>query len=150
MGSMTGIMGTLGTIGTVARYVTPLLSAGQKASSSNQDYKHAQEDAALKRQQNLLSYQKAETERLSKLRQSVAAQRALFGGRGVGVVAGSSEAVLDNLTSNADIKRQQNKADYDLTEASITQSLGQARQANLLEKQQLKQSALLGRIGDTF
>jgi hypothetical protein len=150
MGSMTGIMSALGTVGTVARYVTPLLSAGQKASSSNQDYKHAQQDAVLKRQQNLLSYQKAETDRLAKLRQSVAAHRAVFGGRGIGVVAGSSEAVLDNLTSNSDIKRQQNKADYDLTESSIAQSLGQMRQANLLEKQQLKQSALLSRVGDIF
>lgn len=150
MGSMTGIMSALGTVGTVARYVSPLLSAGQKASSSNQEYKQAQEDATLKRQQNLLNYQKAETDRLAKLRQSVAAQRAIFGGRGIGVVAGSSEAVLDNLTSNSDIKRQQNKADYDLTQTSITQSLGQARQANLLEKQQLKQSALLSRVGDIF
>ena len=150
MGSMTGIMSALGTVGTVARYVTPLLSAGQKASSSNQGYKQTQEDATLKRRQNLLSYQKAETDRLAKLRQSVAAQRAIFGGRGIGVVAGSSEAVLDNLTSNSDIKRQQNKADYDLTETSITQSLGQMRQANLLEKQQLKQSALLSRVGDIF
>lgn len=150
MGSMTGIMSALGTVGTVARYVTPLLSAGQKASSSNQDYKHAQQDAALKRQQNLLSYQKSETDRLAKLRQNLAAQRAAFGGQGIGVVAGSSEAVLDNLTSESDIARQQSKSSYDLTEKSISQSLGQQRQANLLEKQQLKQSALLGRLGDIF
>ncbi len=150
MGSMTGIMSALGTVGTVARYVTPLLSAGQKASSSNQDYKHAQQDATLKRQQNLLSYQKTETDRLAKLRQSLAAQRATFGGRGIGVIAGSSEAVLDGMTSESDIARQQNKSGYGLMEKSITQSLGQQRQANLLEKQQLKQSALLGRLGDIF
>jgi len=143
-------------MGTLSSVLTPIMSIGtvlggiQKVShgGSDGDLKQEQyaQNAAFQKQQNLIDFQNAETERRAKLRQLVSKQRAAFGGSGVRSGAGSSEAVLQGMFETSDIERQQNEAETNLANQKIDMGVDQQRRLNLLQKEQLKQKTLLSTL----
>ena len=147
-------MGTLSSIltplATAVSFAKPFIGALQKNDTLGATYQQSNADAALKKQQNLLTYQNAETDRLQRLRRALSTQQAKAGAQGVADGQGSGEAVLQGLNEASDITRQQNTADYNLTNRSIEQNTTQQQNINLLQRQQLRQNTALGLITDNF
>ena len=144
-------MGTLTSVlGTALQFAQPLIGGSQKDRSGDLAYQQAKEDATLKKKQNLLNYQSAESDRQQRLRRTLFSQRAISGSRGVGDSGGSADAVLQGLTEASDLEGQKNKSSFDLTNESIDVNLDQQRRVNLLRKQQQRQNISLGYLTDTF
>lgn len=154
MGSLSSVITPVINAGTalssVARFATPLLNAGNKESAGALSNVQAQQDAALKKQQNLLTYNNAETDRLQRLRRAISTQKAKAGAQGVGDDGGSSHAVLRGINELSDMSRQENQSSFHHTNNVIDQSLSHQRQINLLQRQQLQQSKALSFLTDNF
>ena len=147
MGTLTSIIKP---IATIAGFAKPFIGSAQRDSGYALAAQQAQQDAALKRQQNLLNYQSAETDRLQKLRRAIASQRARAGGQGIGDGQGSGEAVLQGINEASSIDQQQNKNNFDFANLGIGQNLNQQNNINLLQRQQLRQNTALGLLTDNF
>ncbi|HNQ92211.1 MAG TPA: hypothetical protein PKI93_04695 [Alphaproteobacteria bacterium] len=143
-------------MGTLTSVLTPILSIGsalsgaQRVSQDNREndlrLRQYEQNAALHKKQNLFDLQNAETERRTKLKKLISAQRAQFGSGGIRSGAGSSEAVLEGLFSDSDIERQQGEGDVALANQKINQGITQQRQLNLLQKEQLRQKTILNTL----
>lgn len=149
MGSLSSVIAPIASFG-----VNTALSAGKYILSNTDKINQAKElsirnkqieqNANLQKQQNLLSLQTKETDRMSKLRRAIATQRANFGSQGVGGVTGSADSVLQGINENSDIERQSNLAKANLDNQGIEQNARTQKQLNLLQKQQLQQKSALG------
>ncbi|MEK7801846.1 MAG: hypothetical protein AAB276_05270 [Pseudomonadota bacterium] len=154
MGSLSSVITPVLNAGTalssVARFATPLLKSGNKERSLVVSNAQAQQDAAFRKQQNLLTYNNAETDRLQRLRRALSTQQAKAGGQGIGNDGGSNNAVLQGINEVSDISRQENQSAFNQSNNSIDQSLSQQRQINLLQRQQLQHSKALSFLTDNF
>jgi hypothetical protein len=148
-------------MGSLSSVISPIVSVGAKAVTSAGSYvlsntgtinqvndinlknKQLKEDADLQRRKNLLALQEKETNRVSKLNQTLATQRANFGSQGVGSVTGSADAVIQGINEESDVERQNSQAKTDLDNQSVDQNYRHQRDLNLLQKQQLKQKSAL-------
>jgi hypothetical protein len=145
-------------MGSLSSVIAPIVSTGKYLMSntermrdidtSNIKAAQAAQNDALQKQANLLALQQKETDRLSKLRRSIATQRANFGSQGVGSVTGSADSVFQGINEASDIERQGNIKKTAMDNAIIDQNLKSQQQLNLLQKQQFKQKAALGVITD--
>jgi len=145
-------------MGSLSSVIAPIASAGKYFISNSERMRdidtnsikagQAAQSAVLQKQANLLSLQQKETDRLSKLRQTIATQRANFGSQGVGSVTGSADSVFQGIHESSDIERQGNIRKTTMDNAIIDQNLKSQQQLNLLQKQQFKQKAALGVITD--
>lgn len=140
MGSLTSLVTPLAAMG---KLVASGVEAAQSVNEINAKNRALAQNAALQKQANLLALQQKETDRLTKLQQATATQRAHFGSQGIGSATGSSEAVQQGIFESSDITRQQNAAKTALDNQTIDQSLASQQQMNLLQKQQVKQKAAL-------
>lgn len=147
MGALSSVASTLVS---AANFIMPAKQAADNAKEIDIRNRQAAQTAAAQKQKNLLELKNAETDRLTKFRRAVATQRANFGSQGVGSVTGSGESVLQGITENSDIVRQQNKSKATIDNAAIDRNLETQRQLNLLQKQQLKQKTALGYLTDLF
>lgn len=149
MGSLSSVIAPIASFG-----VSTALSAGKYIFSNtdkiNQSKelsvrnKQIEQNAKYQKQQNLLSLQTKETDRINKLRRAIATQRANFGAQGVGGVTGSADSVLQGINENSDIERQGNFAKTNLDNQGIDQNTRTQKQLNLLQKQQLQQKSAIG------
>jgi len=145
-------------MGSLSSVITPILSVGKIFSNNsarqrdikeiNIKNRQLEQNAVLQKQSNLLSLQQKESDRLSRLRRSISAQRANFAGQGIGSVTGSADSVLQGLNEESDIERQNNQSKSDLEARRIDDNYKGQRQLNLLQKQQLKQKSALSFITD--
>lgn len=143
MGTLSSVLSFGSAIGGV---MTKARSVSQSNSEADLKLRQYEQDAALRKKQNLLDLQNSETERRTKLKKLISAQRAQFGGSGVRSGEGSSEAVLGGLFSDSDMDRQDNETQYSLSNQSINQGVAQQRQLNLLQKEQLRQKTILNSL----
>lgn len=149
MGSLSSVIAPIASFG-----VNTALSAGKYIFSNTDKINQAKElsiknrqieqNAKLQKQQNLLSLQTKETERMNKLRRVLATQRANFGSQGVGGVTGSADSVYQGINENSDIERQGNITKTNLDNQGIDQNTRTQKQLNLLQKQQLQQKSAIG------
>ena len=152
MGTLSSVIAPLASFGANAalsagKYILSNKGKGSEAREIDFKNKQLEQNAALQKQQNLLSLQQKETERIAKLRRAVATQRANFSSQGVGSVTGSADSVLQGLNENSDIERQGNISKTNLDNTIIDQNYNSQRQLNLLQKQQLRQKSALGFLG---
>ena len=147
MGSFTSVLTPLVSMG-------KLIGSGMEAANNLQEVsaknKALAQNAVLQKQANLLALQQKETDRLTKLRQATATQRANFGAQGIGSATGSSDAVQQGIFELSDVTRQQNADKAALDNRIIDQSLAAQQQQNLLQKQQIKQKAALSALGSLW
>ena len=153
MGSLSSVIAPIAeigvkTIGTAGKYFVSNSDRLRDLDSANIKNAQLAQNAALQKQSNLLALQQKETDRLSRLRKSIASQRANFGSQGVGSVTGSADSVFQGLNEASDIERQNNQSKTSMDNAIIDQNLQNQTQLNLLQKQQLKQKAALGFVTD--
>lgn len=154
MGTLTSALAPVLSIGSTlagaVNFAQPFIQKSNKNAESDLALRQLEQNTVLQKKQNLLSLQAAETDRREKLKRLVSAQRAAFGGGGVRSGAGSSEAVLQGLSEDSDITRQQNESQMQLDNAALDQRLAQQRQVNLLQKKQLQQKTFLNAFTDLF
>lgn len=148
--ALTPIMQIGSAISSVASFSKPYVAQSQSNAQADLELKQLEQRTAQQKKQNLLDYQKAETVRRSKLHRLLSAQRAEFGGSGVGSGAGSGEAVLTGLSGDSDVERQFNEKEYLSDNQALDLRASQQRQMNLLQKQQLKNKTLLNSLTDIF
>ncbi|HRK98529.1 MAG TPA: hypothetical protein PLE43_08655 [Alphaproteobacteria bacterium] len=147
---MTPILQVGSTLSSVASFAKPFIAQSQKNDEADLSLKQYQQNIDLQKKQNLLDLKNAETDRRAKLKRILSAQRAEYGGSGIGVNAGSSEAVLQGLVEDSDIQRQNNDSSTSFSNQALDQKLAQQKQLNLLQKQQLKQKTFLSSFTDLF
>ncbi len=148
MGSLSSVVAPLASvgakaIGTIGSQI--IANQGRREERRELDRRNQQitDNAALQKQQNLLVYNQKESDRIARLRRSIATQRAQFAGQGIGVNGGSSEAVLDGIDSLSGIERQNNQDKTVLDNSIIDNNAAYQRDLNLLQKQQLRQKSNL-------
>ncbi|MDY0029488.1 MAG: hypothetical protein RBR86_06050 [Pseudobdellovibrionaceae bacterium] len=148
--ALTPIMQIGSAISSVASFSKPYVAQSQSNAQADLELKQLELRSEQQKKQNLLNYQQAETARRSRLQRLLSAQRAEFGGGGVGSGAGSGEAVLTGFAADSDIERQFNEKDYQLDNQTLDLRVAQQRQLNLLQKQQLKDKTFLNSLTDIF
>lgn len=141
MGALTSAVGTLVS---AANILMPMKNSGEATAAQN---RQLQQNAALQKQKNLLTLEQTESNRLAKLRKSIAAQRASMAGRGIEPTGGSADAVLQGLVDDSNAESQNSYAQTALDNARIDANLGSETQLNLLQKEQMKQKTALNSIG---
>lgn len=154
MGTLTSALAPVLSIGSTlagaVNFAQPFIHQSNKNTESDLALKNLEQTTALRKKQNLLDLQNAETDRRGRLKKMISAQRASFGGAGVGAGAGSGEAVLGGFSADSDIIRQQTESKTAMDNQSLDLNLAQQRQLNLLQKRQLQQKTMLSSLTDLF
>ena len=126
------------------------VSDKQLRASNALSEEQAAQRAAIERQQNQLQLLKDETDRKSALKRAVARQRAIFGGQGIGLEGGSSEAVLLGMFDESGLDGDYNRQQSALRNSAANLSLSQMQQKNLLAESNAREKNNLKYLTDVF
>lgn len=137
-------------VGSVAGFVQPFAGNASKNARDKAEITYLTAATNAQKAQNLLRYNAAEDARRSKLRTSLAAQRAKYGGRGLDANDASPTSVLGAITADSAQEGAYNADELALNNTALDLKLAQSRQLNLLDRQSRTQKTLLNALSDGF
>lgn len=110
----------------------------------------AQENAAIKKDQIMLSAQMAEEERRNALRRAIAKQKAVYGAGGIDSTTGSAQALLLGRVAESEKVRQENDALDALRIGAANLGVDQQKRINTLQLTQLREKNKYNQITAGF